>query len=258
MEKYKILVAHERPVVGRAIARVLAAQGLVATVVEHGDAVWRALETDAYDGLVLDVALPGPPVHQLVALAKTGVPLALRAVILIASVFRRSSYKRRPQQLYGADAYVEGHQLGAELPSKLWRLLTADPSGLDGMVEAEALLAELQDSAAGEQQDPRSPAEHATALAELLVADLLIFASEKLSDADASPGQPLRAADIAAVHDALAPELEQAREHLRGATDLGVLTGDPIAAALDELLRPAAEPAGELLRPAGERGGAWT
>lgn len=249
MEKYKILVAHERPVVGRAIARVLTAQGLVATAVDHGDAVWRALETDGWDGLVLDVALPGPAVHQLVALAKTGVPLALRAVILIASVFRRSSYKRRPQQLYGADAYVEGHKLGAELPSKLWRLLSADPSGLDGMVEAEALLAELQPAA----QDPdilaaRGPAEHAAALAELLVADLLMYAGEKLSDADSVAAHNLRPADIAAIHDALAPELEQAREHLRAATDLGVVAGDPIAAALDGLLQP----------PAGERGGAWT
>lgn len=242
MEKYKILVAHERPVVGRAIARVLTAQGLVATAVDHGDAVWRALETDGWDGLVLDVALPGPAVHQLVALAKTGVPLALRAVILIASVFRRSSYKRRPQQLYGADAYVEGHQLGAELPSKLWRLLSADPSGLDGMVEAEALLAELQ------SPDERGAVERVAALAELLVADLLMYAGEKLSDADSVAAHNLRPADIAAIHDALAPELEQAREHLRAATDLGVVAGDPIAAALDGLLQP----------PAGERGGAWT
>lgn len=252
MEKYKILVAHERPVVGRAIARVLTAQGLTAAVVDHGDAAWRALETDAWDGLVLDVALPGPPAHQLVALAKTGVPLALRAVILIASVFRRSSYKRRPQQLYGADAYVESHQLGAELPSKLWRLLTADPSGLDGMVEADALLGALQTP--DEASDARGPAALGDSLAGLLVADLLMFASEKLSDADASPGQPLRAAEIAAVHDALAPELEQARELLRGVTDPALVTGDPIAAALDELLQPAAD----LPPPAGERGGAWT
>lgn len=227
MEKFKILVAHDRPVIGRAIARVLAAQGLVTTTVDDGDAVRRALESDSWDGLVLDVALPGPPVHQLVALAKTGVPLALRAVILIASVFRRSSYKRRPQQLYGADAYVEGHQLGAELPSKLWRLLSADPSGLDGMVEAEALLAELQSA------DERTPVERARVLAELLVADLLMYAGEKLSDADG-----------ASVHSILARELEQAREHLRGAVDPQTLTEDPIATALDGLLR--------------ERGDAWT
>lgn len=243
MEKFKVLVAHERPVVGRAIARMLAAQGLTATTVDHGDAVWRALETDGWDGLVLDVALPGPSVHQLVALSKTGVPLALRAVVLIASVFRRSSYKRRPQQLYGADAYVEGHQLGAELPSLLWRLLTADPSGLDGMVEAEALLAELQ------AQGPHDPGERAAALAELLVADVLMFASEKLSDADATASsKPLRPAEIAAVHDALAPELAQAREYLRGATDPGVVSGDPITAALDDLLRPSPD----------DRGGPWT
>ncbi|MBK7827778.1 hypothetical protein [Nannocystis sp.] len=261
MEKYKILVAHERPVIARAIARVLAAQGLVAEVARDGDAVWRALESDSWDGLLLDVALPGPPVHQIVALAKTGVPLALRAVILLASVFRRSSYKRRPQQLYGADSYVEGHQLGAELSTKLWRLLSPDPAGPGDMVEAEALLVELQaeaEAAAAAEvaeaataatgatvQRPRDPAAE---LADLLVADLLLHAGEKLSDADADAADPPRASDIAVVHEVLADELAQARELHSAALGPATADADPIAAALDRFLRPSAD----------ERGGAWT
>ena len=246
MEKYKILVAHERPVIARAIARVLAAQGLVAEVARDGDAVWRALESDSWDGLLLDVALPGPPVHQIVALAKTGVPLALRAVILLASVFRRSSYKRRPQQLYGADSYVEGHQLGAELSTKLWRLLSPDPAGPGDMVEAEALLVELQAEAeAAAVHGPRDPAAE---LADLLVADLLLHAGEKLSDADADAADPPRASDIAVVHEVLADELAQARELHSAALGPATADADPIAAALDRFLRPSAD----------ERGGAWT
>lgn len=244
MEKYKILVAHERPVIARAIARVLAAQGLVAEVARDGDAVRRALESDSWDGLLLDVALPGPPVHQIVALAKTGVPLALRAVILLASVFRRSSYKRRPQQLYGADSYVEGHQLGAELVTKLWRLLSPDPAGPGDMVEAEALLVELQADAAADR-DARDPAAE---LAELLVADLLLHAGEKLSDADADTADPPRASDVAVVHEVLADDLAQARELHSAALGPTTAGADPIAAALDRFLRPSAD----------ERGGAWS
>ena len=237
MEKYKVLVAHERPVVARAIARVLAAQGLVTEVVRDGHAVRRGLESDSWDGLVLDVALPGPPVHELVALAKNGVPLALRAVILIASVFRRSSYKRRPQQLYGADTYVEGHQLGAELSAKLWRLLAPDPAGPGDMVAAEALLVELQAEAeAATEHGPRDPAAE---LAELLVADLLLRAGEKLDDDD--PDAPPR------LHQALAEELAQARELHSAALGPATADADPIAAALDRFLRPSAD----------ERGGAW-
>jgi hypothetical protein len=229
MEKHKILVAHERPVIGRAIRRVLAAQGLAAEVVADGHAVGHALELDTWHGLVLDVGLPGPPVHQLVALAKTGVPLPVKALILIASVFRRSSYKRRPQQLYGADACVEVHQLGLQLPSRLWRLLGQDPSGIDGLVESEALLASLQ-SPGGAADGP--------ALAELLVADAVMASGDKLADAESAE----------ATHAALASELAQVRELWRGVAGPEPAGADPVKAALDELLRPIE----------GERGGVWT
>lgn len=228
MPKSSILVAHERLVIAQAIRLVLAAQGFAATVAADGDAVARALDGDeTWDGLVLDVGLRGPPVHELVAGAKAAVT-PVRAVVLIASVFRRTSYKRRPQQLYGADDFVEVHQLGDQLAGKLWRLLEVDPGGLDGLVEAEALLATSQD-------DPRPAFERAAAapseIAELLVADLVLYSGDKLADAESADE----------THVALAPELEAAREVYRGV--YGGTGGpqrpgaDPISAALDALLR---------------------
>ena len=132
---FSVLVAHERPAIGQAIRRVLAAQGFRIEVASRGEDVAAALAARNFDGLVLDVAMPGPPVHELVELAKKP-ERPVGAVILVASVFRKTSYKRKPQQLYGADDYVEIHRLGDELPSKLWNLLKVDPSGIHGMMEA--------------------------------------------------------------------------------------------------------------------------
>ncbi len=236
MEKPQILVAHERPVIGHAIAHVLAAQGLRVQVVSDGHRVADALKAEAWDALILDVALPGAALHELVELARTGLALPVKAVLLIASVFRRSSYKRKPQRLYGADDYVEIHDLGEQLPGKLWRLLAPEPATLPGMLEAEAVLAELQDEHEPEDAGPsHSGLSHAAhRLAALLVADLVLHSGDRLASADSL--EELRAA--------LGPELEAARALHRealGATADG--EHDPIDVALVALLQAPAEPA---------------
>lgn len=233
MEKPQVLVAHERPVIAQAIGRVLTAQGLRVRVLGDGHGVADALKGGAWDALILDVALPGADLHELVELARTGLALPVKAVILVASVFRRSSYKRKPQRLYGADDYVEIHDLGAKLPAKLWRLLAGDPADLPGMIEAEAVFADLQDERDaddGERVD-------AGRLAALLVADLVLHSGDRLADADT----------LDELRDALAPELDAARATLREVLGPagGPSTGeaDPIDGALAALLRPPGAPA---------------
>src|SRR5690606_33684975 len=104
------------------------------------------MRAHAFSAMVLDVALPGTlACYELIQLAKTGLPQPISAVVLVASVFRRTSYKRRPTSLYGADDYVELHRLGDQLPGKLWYLLGGEPAALEGMVEAEAVLSTIQD-----------------------------------------------------------------------------------------------------------------
>ncbi len=252
MEKAKVLVAHERPVIGQAIGRVLTAQGLRVQVVSDGRHVVETLKGRAWDALILDVALPGAELHELVELARTGLAIPIKAVLLVASVFRRSSYRRKPQQLYGADDYVEIHDLGEQLPAKLWRLLAPDSSELPGMIEAEAVYANLQDERAAEDAGPHhvSPnhggPNHAGRLAELLVADLILHSGERLASADS----------LDEVRAALGPELDAARATHRAIlgpviaapTEADPIDADPIGVALAALLRPAGA--------AGE--GAWT
>lgn len=237
--EFSVLVAHERLVIGQAIRRVLAAQGFRVEVAVTGDDAAAALQRAPWDGLVVDVALPGQPVYELVALAKTGLPRPVTAVVLVASVFRRTSYKRKPQQLYGADDYVEIHRLGDELPSKLWRLLSVDPSGMSGMLEAEAVLATLQ--AEGDQRlfdeapvadDPALTALRAVRLAELIVADVILYSGDRLLAAE-SPAE---------AKDTLAAELDSARELYRSVAGQGASHADPIGAAFDDMLRTLVTP----------------
>jgi CheY-like chemotaxis protein len=225
MEEPQVLVAHERPVIGHAIARVLAAQGLRVQVLSDGHRVADTLKAAAWDALILDVALPGAELHELVELARTGLALPVKAVLLVASVFRRSSYKRKPQRLYGADDYVEIHDLGEQLPGKLWRLLAPDQATLPNMVEAEAVLAALQDE---RQSDDAGPPHAGGRLAALLVADLVLHSGDRLASADS----------LDELRVAIGPELEAARAIHRSvlgssAADVG---HDPIDAALAALL----------------------
>src|SRR5208337_2285915 len=62
-------------------------------------------------------------------------PAADTKVVLLASVYRHTAYKRRPTSLYGAHDYVEQHHVPDLLPTKLCALLDIDPSGVSALVE---------------------------------------------------------------------------------------------------------------------------
>ncbi len=162
----RVLVGHERVAIGKAVACVLGPHGFDVQVVQSGDAVARVLQMRRWDGLVIDVAMSGRPSFELTEMAKSSLEHTVPAVILVATVHRRTSYKRRPNRLYGADDYVEVHRLGQQLPGKLWSLLGADPV----KSPSDAVLLRVL---AGEtcSDFPRSSA---AALAEILVADLVL------------------------------------------------------------------------------------
>lgn len=229
----RILVAHERLALGEATRRVLAAQGFVVEVVGDGEAAAAALSGGPWAALILDVALPGAiGCHELIQLAKAA--KAPVKVILVASVFRRTSYKRRPTQLYGADDYVEIHHLGDQLPGKLWRLLGGDTSQLAGLVEAEAVLATLQEEGDRRLLEQR---EHASRLAALIVADMILYAGDRV----------LGAGSAEEARTQLAGDLEAARQLFRqiGGDPEGA---DPVGAAFDEVVSGLGLGAGEAPR----------
>ncbi|PCC66776.1 hypothetical protein SAMN02745121_00494 [Nannocystis exedens] len=224
--KLKILVAHERLALGQAIGRVLAAQGFAAVTVTDTAAAEQAMRGDMFAALVLDVALPGGKAcHELIQLAKFELPAPIPAVVLVASVFRKTSYKRRPTQLYGADDYVEIHRLGDQLPGKLWHLLGGDPAAMPGLVEAEAVLSTIQDEGDQRLFEQRG---RTLRLSELIVADLILYAGDRV----------LAATTQAEARELLANDLESARQLFRQINPVPLAPGvDPIGAAFDDMMR---------------------
>ena len=92
--------------------------------VGEGRAALAALERRPA-ALVLDVALPAVHAYEIVEEVKRRAPDT--RVVLVASIYNRTGYKRRPTSLYGADDYVEQHHIPDALLVKLERLIGPAP-----------------------------------------------------------------------------------------------------------------------------------
>jgi CheY-like chemotaxis protein len=222
-----ILLAHERPGIARAVRHVLELDGFAVEVVRDGEAALRVLEQRAWDALVVDVALPEIPGYELADMAKRlagddparGAPV----VVLVSSVYRRTSYKRRPKRLYGADDYVEIHHLGDMLPPKLRALtgLPARPAPSEIQDETAEALRSEGDRRMGESDPP--------GLASLIVADMVLYNGDRI----------LASADMAAAEAAIAEDLEIARDLFGQALRREggpPVAGDPIGEAFRQLM----------------------
>ena len=125
MSKPTILVAHDNETIRRVIETLITGVGFGVRSVVDGIACATALESSP-SALVLDVAIGGRMAFELIELARQRTPRV--PVVLVASIYNRTSYKRRPTSLYGADDYVEQHHLPDALIDKLRALLGTGPT----------------------------------------------------------------------------------------------------------------------------------
>ena len=123
-----ILIAHESETIREAISHQVAEAGYRVRSVGGGRALRGELQL-LPAALVLDVALPEVHAYEIVEEAKR-LPTA-PAVVLVASIYNRTGYKRRPTSLYGADDYVEQHHIPDQLLPKLERLVGLAPKHVD-------------------------------------------------------------------------------------------------------------------------------
>lgn len=231
----RVLFAHERRGVARAVARVLTREGFAFEHVADGVAAESRLRDERFDALVIDVGLSGTAGYALVERAKAmGPDAGAQVVVLVASVYRRTSYKRRPSRLYGADDYVEIHHLCDSLPRKLREHLalpavTEDAPRAPHVRESSARVKARE--ALRVEGDSRLAELHADhrRLATLIVADMVLYNGAAIG----------AAATLKDAATAVRPDLDVARELYRqvvlaegGDDDQGA-----IDAAFAELMR---------------------
>jgi CheY-like chemotaxis protein len=225
MSRPRILFAHERRGVARAVERVLEREGFSFEHVADGSVCARKLAETRWAGLVVDVALPTVAGYELVQLARDAGPSAgAQVVVLVASVYRRTSYKRQPTRLYGADDYVEIHHLCDSLPRKLYQHLGLPPQPAIEITEAEAREA-LRVEGDTRLEEPQADQRR---LASLIVADMVLYNGDAIH----------QARDLAEAEAAVAPDLDIARQLFAQVVraEGGQVPGDPIGEAFASLM----------------------
>jgi len=193
----RVVVAHGEAGIRDSAVAVARAAGHEVIAVTDGESarlLLRSVPPPAV--LVCDVALPGVLGYQLCEeVAELGLPTR---VVLIASVYSKTAYKRRPTSLYGAADYVEQHHIVDQLGPKLDALLAGQSLPVrrrqvsdTGEQRAEAIRVAGEARLAFRYRNRREGEERARSLARLLIADMMLYAGDEVARwrAAGAPGE---------------------------------------------------------------------
>jgi len=212
-----VVLAHESERLATRIGVALAETGLQPLHARQGATAVRLIESKRPAAAVLDVGLPEIMSFQIIERMRGRPELEDVKVVLVASVYNKTAYKRRPTSLYGADDYVEQHHVHDLLPRKLCALL--------GLPEPtrQAVLARVDGA---DTRADLGPSARVRALARSIAADVVLYHGEELAAVRA--GHPSVKLDRA---------LEEGRLLLAELAVGADVTGDPVRDAFDTLLR---------------------
>ena len=175
----RILVIHESEAFLETACAVLEEAGFQPLLARSAAEARPALESGV-DAVVLDVAVPDAlPFVWVPALRRDPATRAL-PVLLVASVYDRTAYKRRPVDLHGADDYIEQHHVPDSLAAKMGALLAGrgrrEVSHAGVVPEADrARRAALREAALAREQRARDGGDPITAIVRLVASDLALY-----------------------------------------------------------------------------------
>lgn len=206
--KLRVVIAHSETAIRDSAMAVARTAGYEVVGVADGESARILLHSrPAPAALVVDVALPDVLGYELCEEVHRE-RLATK-VILIASVYSKTAYKRRPSSLYGASDYVEQHHIVDQLADKLGHVLRREEPGplevarrrrLSATGEHKALkIREAGEARLAFRYKNRGEAvERAKGLARLLVADLALYCGEAIETWRAAGGTGELPAELAA------------------------------------------------------------
>ena len=169
---FKVLVAHEDQLIRKQLNDNIKPLGGTVVCCDSSAAVSSALTPAEPCALLLDVAFCGSFPFQLIEKI-TSAGNSLHKVVLLPSVFNRTAYKKRPDSLYGADAYLELHHIGDRLVPLLAELFPTLRQQLEAAPPVEMHGSERP-------LPPADVIDQADRLAKLLVADILLYHQPQL------------------------------------------------------------------------------
>jgi len=117
------MVANSNPHFCSAIEDFLSDRNFDVIIAKDGVEALQFLEIKVPDVALVDVALPGMYGFELCDFIKNSKKLKDIKVILLASIYDKTRYKRMPNSIYGADDYIEMHHIPDQLVPKINNLL---------------------------------------------------------------------------------------------------------------------------------------
>ncbi len=206
---HRVVVAHDEAALRDAAVDVSRAGGYETVGVAEGESarvLLHSVPTPAV--MIVDVALPKMLGYELCD-EVTRAGLETR-VILIASVYSKTAYKRNPTSLYGAFDYVEQHHIVDQLGEKIDAAIAHLPRTTRRRAKSQTgELRAVRIQKAGESRLSfryRTSAEavaRATRLARLIVADVVLYSAEEI--------EVWQVNDDAAMPERLAADLAEGR-----------------------------------------------
>jgi CheY-like chemotaxis protein len=114
-----VLIADPEVEQGKSTASALAQWGLQSTLVHDGVEAILAIQRLLPRAIVIDAALPKMFGFQICEIVKRNESLRDIHVVLVGAIHNRTRYRRPPEEIYGADAYIERQDLPESLRSIL-------------------------------------------------------------------------------------------------------------------------------------------
>ena len=191
----KVLVANANPHFCSAIKDFLTGRGFEVILAKDGIEALQFLEINMPPHIVLvDVALSGMYGFEICDFIKNNERLKHIKVILLASIYDKTRYKRTPTSIYGADDYIEMHHIPDDLVPKINKLLGRDYNIPRPLLKAdfeavviyeERLYEKIKDIAAQdikvkipEKGGKDSAHEEAKRLARIIMSDIILYNQE--------------------------------------------------------------------------------
>jgi len=144
----KVVVANESVAFCKTVSDVLARESFDVSVYNDGMEAFNAILKQKPDVVLLDVALPSMYGFEVCEAIRKNPEISSVKVILIASIYDKTRYKRAPLSLYGADDYIEKHHIPDSLAAMIYRLVSGQKP-----VEVPCPMAEIEEEAQSAPQE---------------------------------------------------------------------------------------------------------
>jgi predicted Zn finger-like uncharacterized protein len=122
--RLKVVIANESQPFCDAVSKILADEPFEIFVCTDGKEALETVERVRPELLLLDVALPTMFGFEVCERARQNPELSGLKIVLIASIYDKTRYKRSPKSLYGADDYLEKHHIPDSLIPMIHRLVS--------------------------------------------------------------------------------------------------------------------------------------